>query len=190
MQEAKYQFCTKCGSKIEVEAQFCGNCGNKAVPKAESILKNSGTFESKTQKKPPVAPTGAALNEKDPVKKMTDQIIAEFFSWEGRLNRLAYLKKILIVLGVMLILVLLESYAESTSGLSKLALLSEIGMVVCFIAGTLLGIRRCHDINKSGWFFLLTYIPVVGVLAGLYIWFTPGTKSANQYGEDPLREAL
>ena len=48
--------------------------------------------------------------------------------------------------------------------------------------------RRLHDINRSGWWQLLSLIPIVGQII-VFIWLiTIGTQGENQYGADPLQE--
>lgn len=48
--------------------------------------------------------------------------------------------------------------------------------------------RRLHDINRSGWWQLLSLIPIVGPII-VFIWLiTIGTPGENQYGADPLQE--
>lgn len=48
------------------------------------------------------------------------------------------------------------------------------------------GVRRLHDIDKSGWNILWYFIPVVGVILVL-VWNTRrGTEGTNDYGDDPL----
>ena len=42
--------------------------------------------------------------------------------------------------------------------------LSSIYSIAVFIPGIALVVRRLHDINKSGWFYLLELIPLVGSL--------------------------
>jgi len=46
-------------------------------------------------------------------------------------------------------------------------------------------VRRLHDYNKSGWFYLLGFIPIVSLYV-LYIYVQPGTRGPNKYGPDPL----
>jgi uncharacterized membrane protein YhaH (DUF805 family) len=47
-------------------------------------------------------------------------------------------------------------------------------------------VRRLHDTDASGWWVLLSFIPIVGAI-GLMIWFCQsGTYGSNQYGPDPL----
>ena len=49
-----------------------------------------------------------------------------------------------------------------------------------------LQILRFHDLNYSGWFALLLFIPYVDLLVGLYVIFASGTDGPNKYGPDPL----
>lgn len=49
------------------------------------------------------------------------------------------------------------------------------------------GVKRLHDLDKSGWLFLLCYIPFVGWIFALYILFADGTVGPNRYGEDPKK---
>ncbi len=43
------------------------------------------------------------------------------------------------------------------------------------------GIRRFHDLNKSGWYMLLILIPVVGFFVLLYLIFTAGEVEGNRW---------
>ena len=49
-----------------------------------------------------------------------------------------------------------------------------------------IGVKRCHDRDKSGWWLLLSFIPVIG-----WIWlliefgFLDGTPGPNKYGPSP-----
>lgn len=45
--------------------------------------------------------------------------------------------------------------------------------------------RRLHDTNKSGWFQLLWFIPVLGWIALFYLLAVEGDAATNQYGEPP-----
>ena len=45
------------------------------------------------------------------------------------------------------------------------------------------GVRRMHDVGKSGWYLL---IPIYSFILAV----TEGEKGANQYGEDPKAENI
>jgi uncharacterized membrane protein YhaH (DUF805 family) len=56
--------------------------------------------------------------------------------------------------------------------------------IVLFVPVTVgLYVRRLHDMNKSGWFTLLYFVPVVGYGFPLVLMFFRGTNGSNDYGE-------
>ena len=47
-------------------------------------------------------------------------------------------------------------------------------------------IRRLHDINKVGWWYLIIFIPLIGAII-LIVWACrKGDASDNRFGPDPL----
>ncbi len=53
------------------------------------------------------------------------------------------------------------------------------------VPGIAVVVRRLHDIGKSGWYFLLAFIPCVGGIILLVFALTPGDTYANEHGPDP-----
>lgn len=47
-------------------------------------------------------------------------------------------------------------------------------------------VRRLHDIDKSGWFILINFVPLVGPIILLVFFCTKGTAGTNRFGPDPL----
>ena len=48
-------------------------------------------------------------------------------------------------------------------------------------------VRRLHDIDRSGWWYLVTFIPLIGPLVFLYWAVKRGTQGPNSFGNDPLQ---
>ncbi|NOW04469.1 DUF805 domain-containing protein [Clostridium beijerinckii] len=46
-------------------------------------------------------------------------------------------------------------------------------------------VRRLHDIGKSGFWFFIRFIPVIGGIWMIMLLCTEGEPGGNQYGEDP-----
>ena len=79
-----------------------------------------------------------------------------------------------------------------------MALVAFVG--VLFLLGTLLpmfavSVRRFHDINLTGWWFLVlfvvSFVPPIGWLASvpiLVVSIWRGTSGTNNFGADPLIE--
>ena len=46
-------------------------------------------------------------------------------------------------------------------------------------------IRRMHDVDKSAWFVLLLFIPLIGTVWLLALCITEGNAKKNEYGPNP-----
>lgn len=62
--------------------------------------------------------------------------------------------------------------------------------IVTFWMSVALQIKRWHDRGKSGWWYFIFWIPVIGwVWALVELGFLAGTPGSNRYGENPAAEA-
>lgn len=57
--------------------------------------------------------------------------------------------------------------------------------LVVLIPGLAVLVRRLHDVGKSGWFFLICLIPIVGAIWLLVLLFTDSHEGPNKYGLNP-----
>ncbi len=109
---------------------------------------------------------------------VTRALTINYCNFSGRSSRSEYWWFILfnIIVGAAIGIVFSGTFAEILSGLETLAfLLPSIG----------LGVRRLHDIGKSGWWLLLCFIPLIGQII-LIIWFCQESQPFdNQYGPVP-----
>lgn len=103
-------------------------------------------------------------------------------SFDGRINRSDFwLKGILPLFVVLLLITAIDSVI--TGGI--IALLAQIVSIYPSVA---IGVKRFHDRNKSGWWVLITLIPVIGG-----IWYLvecgilKGIEGANDFGPDTLQ---
>ena len=117
-------------------------------------------------------------------------ILSKVFTAEGRLNRLRYLKYMIILAliagGSTFVM---SSMATFLTGDPNGFLVNAITAIWGLAAGTgniMLMIRRLHDLGKSGWLALVAIIPIIGFIFSVYLFFAPGQVGSNQYGEDPL----
>ena len=56
--------------------------------------------------------------------------------------------------------------------------------------GLAVAIRRLHDTGKSGWWLLLVFIPVIGIIWLIILMATNGDYQPNEYGKDPKENSL
>jgi uncharacterized membrane protein YhaH (DUF805 family) len=69
---------------------------------------------------------------------------------------------------------------------SDTGLVQPLTSLALFLPGLAVTIRRLHDVDRSGWWFLIAFT-IIGLLFPLLIWdCTKGTTGANRFGPDPL----
>ena len=59
-----------------------------------------------------------------------------------------------------------------------------IWILITFVPTLALTVRRLHDMGKSGWFYLVGLIPLVGTIL-LLIWLSRDSGPDNQWGPNP-----
>jgi uncharacterized membrane protein YhaH (DUF805 family) len=69
--------------------------------------------------------------------------------------------------------------------LGIIPILGLIYSLAAILPSVCLGIRRLHDIGKSGWWLLLCLIPLVGVVAFIVFGCLDSQPGENQYGPNP-----
>jgi len=57
--------------------------------------------------------------------------------------------------------------------------------ILLVIPTTTMIVRRLHDLEKSGWWFLIVLIPLVGILYLIYLFIQEGDMNENIYGPVP-----
>ncbi|MCW3481803.1 DUF805 domain-containing protein [Neisseriaceae bacterium JH1-16] len=110
------------------------------------------------------------------------------FSFNGRISRSSYWVISLGVWFAIILMVLLMAGAQS-KGLSLVGVFGPV-FLVGFIISISASVRRFHDRNKSGWWYLIGFVPLIGSWWLLIEnGFLKGTAGPNRYGPDPLAEA-
>jgi uncharacterized membrane protein YhaH (DUF805 family) len=63
-----------------------------------------------------------------------------------------------------------------------LGLLYALALLVPSISVT---VRRLHDTNRSGWWFLIWLVPLIGIVVGLVLMCLDSDPGDNRYGPNP-----
>ena len=54
-----------------------------------------------------------------------------------------------------------------------------------FLPGLAVLVRRLHDVGKSGWWYFIVFIPIIGVIWLLVLLATDSNPGSNEYGANP-----
>jgi uncharacterized membrane protein YhaH (DUF805 family) len=60
--------------------------------------------------------------------------------------------------------------------------LASIYFLAIFVPSLAISIRRLHDIGKSGWWILISLIPIIGTIWLIILLATKGQSKDNEYG--------
>ena len=64
-------------------------------------------------------------------------------------------------------------------------ILAVIYVLASIVPSIALIVRRLHDVGKSGWFYLIGLIPIIGGIWLLVLYCTDSEFGPNQYGPNP-----
>jgi uncharacterized membrane protein YhaH (DUF805 family) len=105
------------------------------------------------------------------------QALGKYATFSGRARRSEYWYFALFSFVVGLV----TSILDGILGTGFLYILSALALLVPSLA---VGVRRLHDISKSGWLLLVGLIPFVGFIV-LIVWFVQDSHGPNEHGPSP-----
>lgn len=118
-------------------------------------------------------------------------ITKNYANFSGRARRKEYWMYGLFYVLFMLILVITSAVICAIMEMNSLEIdRVVIFIVICAYLALLIPtlavlVRRLHDINKSGWWCLISFVPYVGIIILFIFALLDSTPGRNQYGENP-----
>ncbi|MGE5453335.1 MAG: DUF805 domain-containing protein [Acidobacteriota bacterium] len=110
----------------------------------------------------------------------------QYADFKGRAQRAEYwyfsLFYILIYIAALFIDELLGTQSRHKGGTGLFALLTVVAL---FMPALAVSARRMHDIGKSGWWLLISLIPIVGSLMFIAFAVRDSQPGGNRFGPNP-----
>ena len=132
-----------------------------------------------------LVPAGAAPLDRSLPGASFSQAFSRFWSkyvrFSGRASRSEYWFAVLAVFGMTLGAVAMDLVLMG-SGTSDFGPFSTILNLALFLPMLALSLRRLHDIDRSAWWSLIGFVPLVGGIVLLVFACTEGTKGPNRFG--------
>lgn len=108
-------------------------------------------------------------------------VFERYAQFNGRANRAEYWWYALVNICVGLVLYILM--AATSSGF--FLVIYVLWALATFIPSLAVAIRRLHDTGRSGWWWLIAAVPIIGAIVLIVFLASEGTSEANQYGVAP-----
>ena len=113
-----------------------------------------------------------------------------YANFDGRARRKEYWMFVLIYMIVLIIAMVLDGalglgFDMGYGVTAPYGWLYSIVALVHLIPAWGVLVRRLHDVGKSGWFMLISLVPIIGGIWLLVLLCTDGDSSENAYGPSP-----
>jgi uncharacterized membrane protein YhaH (DUF805 family) len=109
------------------------------------------------------------------------KVLRHYADFTGRARRKEYWMFALVSTIISVALAVLDS-ALSLNSLLSLGVLYSLAVLLPSLA---VGVRRLHDTGRSGWWMLISLIPLIGGIVLIVFFATNGQEQPNAYGPDP-----
>ena len=156
---------------------YCRDCGEQVSPRLRDVPSRVGSGPQ---------PRAARRFDEEPRTLNYFVLLRRCLKAAGRFSRsefaVAYLGTIVGAFVVVFALAITLGAARVSEGATDTA----IGLVVLamtpvmFVAAIGAGIRRWHDLGKSGWYVLLGFLPIANLLVILYLLIAPTHPKADE----------
>jgi uncharacterized membrane protein YhaH (DUF805 family) len=107
------------------------------------------------------------------------KVLKNYIGFQGRARRKEYWMFFLF----NFLITMLLSIIEVMLGLG--GILSGIYGLFVLLPSIAVNVRRLHDIGRTGWWMLLSFIPVVGLIVLLIFAALDSQPGENKYGPNP-----
>ncbi len=105
--------------------------------------------------------------------------LKKYAVFNGRARRKEYWMFALFNTIISIVLALVDNILGTSS------IISSIYSLAVLIPSIALCVRRLHDVGKSGWWYFLILIPLVGIIWLFILFCTDSKPGNNAYGPNP-----
>lgn len=112
-------------------------------------------------------------------------VIKNYASFKGRARRKEYWMFTLFTALFGIVAMILDSVLGSNIEPLPYGFIYFIYILATFLPALGVFVRRLHDLGKSGWWFLIGLVPIIGSIWLLVLLCTNGQAGENKYGPDP-----
>jgi uncharacterized membrane protein YhaH (DUF805 family) len=114
-------------------------------------------------------------------------VLKQYIAFDGRSGRKEFWWFFVINLGILIFLTAVDNLlglraADAGLGGGFFSGLYSLGVL---LPGIGVAIRRLHDTGRSGWWLLISLIPIVGFIVLIYFYALESVHAPNEYGPEP-----
>lgn len=112
-------------------------------------------------------------------------VLRKYAVFSGRARRREYWWFVLIYLLISLGLMLLDGILSSSHRMGSTGLLGGLFGLAMFLPSIAVSVRRLHDSDRSAWWLLIAFIPLLGAIVLLVFCLLDSQPGENRFGPNP-----
>ena len=109
-------------------------------------------------------------------------VLKNYVGFSGRARRAEYWQFVLFNIIALVVCLVIDLAIGSP-------VLYYVYLAAVLLPSLAVGARRLHDTDRSGWWLLISLIPLIGAIVLLVFMCLEGTRGNNKYGADPKAPA-
>lgn len=113
------------------------------------------------------------------------EALKKYAVFAGRARRKEFWFFILFYFIIAFVLMFIDGMTGNLNAETGFGLFSGIFMLAMIIPSISVTVRRLHDTDRSGWWWWIGIIPLIGQIWLIVLMVLDGTAGQNQYGPDP-----
>ncbi|QDV19629.1 Inner membrane protein YhaI [Gimesia panareensis] len=111
-------------------------------------------------------------------------VIKKYAEFSGRARRKEYWMFALMNFLISILISIVGGLIGKSDGLIAVSL-SGVYALFILLPSLAVTVRRLHDTNKTGWWILITFVPLIGPIVLLIFMIIDSDPDTNAYGPNP-----
>ncbi len=112
--------------------------------------------------------------------------LRKYADFSGRARRAEYWWFVLLTMVASLVATIIDGLLGLDALVGPYGVLTTLLGLALLVPSIAVGARRLHDTDRSGWWLLIGFIPLVGAIVLIVFFVMEGTRGDNRFGADPL----
>lgn len=112
------------------------------------------------------------------------EVLKKYAVFNGRARRKEYWFFVLFNIIISIVLTIIDGVTGSFSPEAGVGLLSGIYALAVLIPSIAVTVRRLHDTGRNGWWLLIGFIPLIGIVVLLIFMAEESKPGDNQFGSN------
>ncbi|MET2900705.1 DUF805 domain-containing protein [Vibrio rotiferianus] len=113
------------------------------------------------------------------------KVVLNYTNFNGRARRQEYWYFTLVNVLINLVMGIIDRVIGSVMQMENFGFFGVIYALFIMIPSIAVTVRRLHDSGRTGWWALIAFVPIIGILVLLYFLIQDSEEGSNQYGVNP-----